>query len=71
MTAPAFFRLLEDDDGHWYVVPEEFVNEFDDWVDYHGDIIGDGIDTEWVGTDFEQYRVGRPSGIRFKDWEIA
>jgi hypothetical protein len=58
------WRLVEDEDGHWYVIPADKERDFDFWVE--------ATQTEQedkrLGTDFEQYRLpGSPSNITFVD----
>lgn len=48
-------RFVQDDDGHWYLIPADEEHSFEQWV-Y---AMEDGID--WPGKDFEDYRCDHPS----------
>jgi hypothetical protein len=64
---PQRFRLSRDDDGHWYVVPAELVQVFDNWVEATSN------DLDWIGENFERYSLGGdPSNVTFTDpkWGI-
>jgi hypothetical protein len=43
------FRLLSDDDGHYYLVPAEKEEEFNIWVDSFNDEEGDPDGYEELG----------------------
>lgn len=56
------YRLLRDDDGHWYVVPAELEPIFDKWVEDTSN------DLDWTGENFEKYSLGGDlSNVTFID----
>jgi hypothetical protein len=61
-TVSKRWRLVKDDDGHSYVIPAEFQEGFEKWVEAMSN------DSEWVGVDFEKYSLGGdPSCVTFTD----
>lgn len=60
MTDVERFKLLEDEDGHWYVINVNEEAEFEKWV------FATYNDLEWHGKDFQSCEVGgSPSQITF------
>lgn len=55
--------LVEDDDGHWYVIPRSKLKEFHTWLSRE--------EAELGGTPEYAKRVGgSPSLVSFRDFEI-
>lgn len=51
MTNHQKFLLVQDNDCHWYIIPEDKKNEFDSWVEIicSGDMDDEGyIQPEWA-----------------------
>ena len=51
MTNKQKFLLVNDDDGHWYIISEEKKQEFDAWLEivYSGDMDNEGYNQpEWA-----------------------
>lgn len=65
--APKRFRLVQDDDGHFYIIPADAQEKFDLWVAWSGDL--DAIDGDQVEyPDFDSMRLdGDPSRVTFVD----
>lgn len=53
-------RLIDDDDGHWYVIRVDEKEQFEVWV------MGD---ENYGGKDFAGCRVDGPQAIAFADWK--
>lgn len=67
------YALINDDDGHWYVCPEERLEEASSYLekvaDYWRDMSSDsGLPDEplWL-----ENVGGAPSRVRFPDYEIT
>lgn len=59
------YCFLSDDDGHWYLVPAEQADRFEDWMEWWAN--GDG-DSPYDGPDFSDFRIGGgPEGYTFTD----
>lgn len=56
------FRLIQDQDCHWYLIPSDKVEEFNLWTD--------GIDIYNL-PDFDSMRINGPHQILIKDYELA
>ena len=63
------FRLIQDQDCHWYLIPSDKVEEFYWWID----AITYGEDTDLLSTlpDFDSMRINGPHQILIKDYELA
>jgi hypothetical protein len=60
------WRLVEDDDGHSYVIPADQLEDFEDWVDN----VTNGC-AYLMEKDYEQYYLNtHPTSVVFKDWRI-
>ncbi len=58
-------RLIQDDSGHWYLIPADKSDEFEDWVES----MGDPMFTSYDGSDYDQYRMGGgPESITIHEW---
>ncbi len=56
------FILVQDDDCHWYVIPQGMRRDWDDWC-----LIVEGDETPTYAT-----RVGgSPSLVSFTEWKIG
>ena len=56
------YRLISDDDGHWYVIKASEVNAFNEWVNAMNEC------EEIPDVDFEPDRLsGSPSNVTFLD----
>lgn len=49
--------LVQDDDGHWYVIPSEYEDTFEKWVSSDDPEI-----PKWCD------RVDNPHRVQFTDW---
>lgn len=68
-----YYKLIQDDDCHWYVIPAELEEKFQEWVDLS--VFGTKQISLWERLadleekyDFNQYRVDGPHRIVFKNW---
>jgi hypothetical protein len=60
-------RLIQDNDGHWYVIQVGQVKEFWQYIDAMQD-----DEAEWNGFDFDKCSVGGDiSTVKFKDYQIG
>lgn len=57
------WRLIQDDDAHWYMIPYEDVDAFHEWVMCPWD-------KEWTGKTFDDMRVDGPQAVLIKEWEL-
>ncbi len=57
------FRLIQDDDCHWYVIRADQSDEFYEWEQAQADCV------EWSGHDFNENRVNGPQSVVFDDWK--
>ena len=55
--------IVQDQDGHWYLIPYASAREFNKWVYYMED-----LDEEWEGTDFDTYRIDYPGKVIILDY---
>ena len=55
-------RLLQDGDGHWYMIPVGIEEVFEAWCS----VMEDGSD--WFGDDFNELRVDNPHRLQIFDW---
>lgn len=55
-------RLVDDDDGHWYVIRVEEEKSFAQWLDAAPYWEG------YKGKDFDQCRVDGPHTVQFASW---
>ena len=58
---PPRFRVVTDDDGHWYLIPAERRDEFDEWL--NSEAAMDGEELPWA----ERLNM-HPSNHTFADW---
>ena len=60
-------KLLQDGDGHWYLIPAAYIGEFYDWISAMEN------DLDWYGgiDDYATYRVDGPHRILIHDWVIT
>jgi len=61
------YCVIQDDDGHWYVIPADKVIEFWRWVEFES---GNGIDDIWRGHDFERCAIDYPESVIFGTYRI-
>lgn len=59
---PIKFRLIQDNDGHWFVIDEEDESAFYDWVKAQENCTT-------PEQDFSQAMISSPFHIRFPHWE--
>lgn len=57
------FRLIRDNDCHWYVIPIRSVEEFLEWCKAMEEC------RPWSGRDFDECRVDDYSSVTFSDWK--
>lgn len=67
-------RLLQDNDGHWYLIPDALITKFEDLLAATEQLESaddfSGSERLYQEMDkFTQYAVNRPSDILIKDWE--
>jgi hypothetical protein len=65
MSLPRFHRLIQDDDGHWYVIPTSAITAFYRWV---------AAGPYWEGYDgpvFDNSRVDGPQSVAFTDYAVS
>ena len=56
------YRFVQDDDSHWYYIPADKKEQFNQWVEWFEDQAGDEPES------FDQYRInGYPGNITFTD----
>lgn len=57
------YRLVQDDDSHWYAIPADSAAAFETWV------TAMESDGPYQGEDFDSYRLGsHPSAYTFERW---
>jgi hypothetical protein len=56
------FRLIQDDDSHWYVIPSDQLEAFQRWVTAAPYWEG------YSGRDFDADRINGPPHFTFADW---
>lgn len=54
------YRLVQDNDCHWYLIPADKGEEWDEWCD-----IPDDDERSWDAPDFAQGLNGSPSAVTF------
>jgi len=54
-------RIISDNDGHWYIIPEDEDYDFYCWVNAMENNL------EWDGKDFDDRRVNI-SAVRIQSW---
>lgn len=59
------FRLIEDNDGHWYVIRVSVTDRFNDWISA---IENDGPASYADWDYFESCRVDGPHAVHFGKW---
>lgn len=59
--------IINDSDGHWYLIPHASLREFNKWLDYFesGEYLNEGY---WDGTDFDSMRIDYPSKVIILDY---
>lgn len=57
------YRLIQDEDCHWYVIRTTQEEEFNQWQDAMAGAI------DWDGFDFNEVRVNGPHTITFPEWK--
>ena len=60
------FILVQDNDSHWFVIPETEREEWGDWRDFP-----DTDKRSWTPPDFAQAVGGSPSLVTFTDPKIG
>lgn len=56
------YRLIDDDDGHWYVILVSEEKAFQKWLD------AGPYWTKYKGKDFNECRVDGPHRVVFDSW---
>lgn len=51
-------KAKRDDAGHWYLIPNELVNEFNNLLDYAINSEDDGSSIDLFENTFSKYRTG-------------
>lgn len=65
ITSKKPHRLIQDDDGHWYIIPYDFVDEFHDWIDGSFEVLTTTMDDP---IDFDQFRINGPHTLKIYSW---
>jgi len=61
------YRLVQDNDCHWYVIPANNYPDFICWVDAQEN----DIDEFDEGIDYNKYRINcSPSLLTFENWRL-
>jgi hypothetical protein len=63
MTSKIGHMLIQDDDGHWYVISEDRQEDFDRWRD----AMTDASQGVWLD-EWQPKRVNGPHVFKFYDW---
>lgn len=58
------YILINDDDGNWYVIPEDKQDTWNDWM--NSEDYDDGMEIPKYASKVD----GCPSTVKFKNWEI-
>ena len=61
------FRLIQDQDCHWYLVPSNQINEFYEWDDWMT-TCEPHLKKDWP--DFDSMRINGPHSVLIKEYEI-
>ena len=56
------YCLVQDDSSHWYVIPVEHAEDFDEWVQNEDD---------WDTPEYAEEVGGSPSLVEFSVYEIT
>jgi len=56
-------RFQRDNDGHWYLIPEAHLGQFEKWVEAMES------DDDWFGWDYNACRIDGPGRIRILQFE--
>lgn len=59
------YILVLDNNGHWYVIPDDKEEQFHDWTD-----IDSEDERSWVVPDYAKSVGGSPSLVKFKNYRI-
>jgi len=54
------YKFIRDDDCHWYMIPVDQVDKFEEWVQYMED-----MDKDYDGPDFDKYGCDDPTRYAF------
>ncbi len=54
---PIYSMLKQDDDGHWYLIPENEEEHFDEW-----------IENPRGKYDYDEFKIDSPKNIRIIDY---
>lgn len=57
------YRMIQDEECHWYVIRVGQVEEFNQWQDAMADC------EKWDGFDFNDVRVNGPHTVTFREWK--
>lgn len=65
-TRQTVYCIVRDDSGHWYVIPNDQIRAFDEWVEaMSNDDIG------YKGIGYDHCRInGSPSNVVFPSYEV-
>ena len=50
------FIIVQDDDGHWYLIPQKYKRQFELWLNFWAE-------DDYDGEEFESYRIDNPSSV--------
>lgn len=67
ITSKKPHKLEQDDDGHWYIIPYDLVDEFNEWIRQESDLDPVG-NMFWEGSDFNQFRINGPHTLKIYSW---
>lgn len=71
-----FSRLIQDNDGHWYLIPDSKIARFEELIqtfDYLDESEYDSHAAKKIMADlqkFQEYSIDNPSNVLIKDWEV-
>lgn len=60
ITSKKPYVLENDDSGHYYLIPYDLKEDFDEWLSI-------GYEN-WEGIDYEQFRINGPHTLKIYSW---
>ena len=61
------YRLVQDQDAHWYLIPKHAYTLFLDWVEWME--LQSERECAYIGPDFDGMRIDAPQDIDILDYE--
>lgn len=56
------YRLVQDNDCHWFIIPADKIGEWDEWCEIDSD-----DERAWDAPEFAQDLGGSPSNVTFEN----